>query len=134
MNFVWLGLAAVCYGIMSRISFYGLNNDLFWSMGGWIRKYKTVDGKFLPAPDNAYYRFFKLYYKERFPLSATALVFVTDGYHLMQFIWIKFMLLAVSTTADGHTNWIVFFAGWAVWGVLFNTGFLTSWKDLKKSD
>jgi len=45
---------------------------------------------------NLYYRTFKIEYKERFPLSATALVFLTDGFHLMQWLAINFFTLSIA--------------------------------------
>jgi hypothetical protein len=57
----------------------------FWGNDSWLRKYKLDDKKqLIEAPHTWYYRFFKIKYKERFPLSATFLVNFTDGYHAMQ--------------------------------------------------
>lgn len=50
--------------------------------GQYDAKYaKDGDGNKTAAPDNWYYRFYKLKYKEAFPLSATLLVSLTDPWH-----------------------------------------------------
>src|SRR5688572_13398486 len=70
-----------------------ISDSTFWGASSWKRKYKVKwlrskdgslpdFGQFVPAPNTWYYRFFKIIYKERFPLSATFLVSITDGYHL----------------------------------------------------
>lgn len=82
----------------------------FWGSGSWWRKYKTeTDSRFTlaKAPDNFYYRFFKIKYKEKFPLSATFLVSFTDGYHLMQSI--SFICLALCISILSNVSF------WYVW-------------------
>ncbi len=75
----------------------------FFGISSWVRKYKRKQEADVPelyfqveAPNTWYYRFFKIQYKERFPLSATALVFLTDGFHLMQWLAINFLTLAIA--------------------------------------
>lgn len=92
----------------------------FWWSDSWIRKYK-IDPKrsnqFIPAPDNWYYKLFKITYKEIFPLSATALVFLTDGYHLMQFCYkVLFIVSLVTYEPIFNMVWdfIIYFVGFGV--------------------
>ena len=69
-----------------------------WMKDSWKNKYRqiklygTEESVFIPAPNNWYYRFFKLKYKEDFPLSATLLVFLTDAYHFISAI-VSFTLI-----------------------------------------
>jgi hypothetical protein len=70
---------------LNPIHFFGERSDL--------RKYKHYG--LVKSPNTWYYRTFKIEHKERFPLSATALVFLTDGFHLMLFMAINFFTLAI---------------------------------------
>lgn len=61
----------------------------FWGEMSYERKYKgtpELGMHHIAAPNNWYYNFFKVKYKERFPLSATLLVFLTDAPHFLQFV------------------------------------------------
>ena len=87
--FSLLALSIACYSVRELQAHGKLrwqeDEDGFWNNNSWTRKYATDDkGFFIPAPKNIYYRFFKIKYKERFPLSATFLVSITDSYHLLQ--------------------------------------------------
>lgn len=83
----------------------------FWGQWSSDRKYESwkrsgiVIDK-VQAPNTWYYRFFKIKYKERFPLSATLLVFLTDGYHLTQFLFFLFLSLSI-TFAIGFDWWLL---------------------------
>ena len=97
---ILLALAIVCYSV-TQLLMHGkfiltdpANPYGFWGEDSDKRKYKIVDGVPVAAPDTWYYNFFKIPYHEAFPLSATLLVFLTDGYHFMQFMF--FLLLPVS--------------------------------------
>ena len=68
-----------------------------WQMktnsGSWIDKYKQP---LEPAPDSWYYKMYNLKYKERFFLSATLLVVLTDWWHFFSFaIMLVQLVLAV---------------------------------------
>lgn len=58
---------------------------------------------FTPAPNTWYYRFFKLAYKEKFPLSATFLVLYTDAYHASQAL--MRILMSLSITLAMNVPW-----------------------------
>lgn len=71
-------------------SFKGLA-DMFWierDTNG-DGKYKHIEGKKVPAPTTGiyglYHRTYELDFKEKFPLSATKLVFLTDYFHHFDF-------------------------------------------------
>lgn len=84
--------------ILSKKSHLG-----FFGLDSWRRKYKSRMGKdvprgsfdFIDAPSTWYYNLFKIKYKEKFPLSATLLVWTTDFYHLSQFLFLLFISLSV---------------------------------------
>ena len=98
-------LAATCYAFNTHWYFHGWKSQRekfsFWGEESWVRKYKRAN-KFVDeyhriiAPDNWYYNLLKIKYKEKFPLSATVLVFLTDGFHLVQWLMIKFLILAMT--------------------------------------
>lgn len=66
----------------------------FWGSESWKRKYKYNNGTPVIAPNNWYYRFFKIKYKESFSLSATLLVSLTDAPHALQ---LAFKLLIIGS-------------------------------------
>lgn len=116
--------AVICYSI-SQLQLFGKlkwmdNEDGFWGIYSWKRKYKIAwsadDKGFLKAPDTWYYRFFKIPYRERFTLSATLLVFLTDGFHLMQF----FFKLLFCAAFYPLTNWWFPFVLWLLWTIVWN--------------
>jgi len=83
------------------------NSKGFWGIDSWTRKYHKTD--VFNAPDNWYYRFFKLGVRERFPLSATLLVNLTDGYHACQSI--MFLCLAGSFSIALELNFFLVWGG-----------------------
>lgn len=129
-----IAIAATAYAFLSRIKFYSdsIKPHSFWGSESWKRKYKkhpaSNDVIFLTLPPiekgiwGWYYKFFGIKYRERFPLSATVLVFLTDGYHLVQFVMIKAILIACSR------NVIDFFVLWAIWLLFFNIFFRNKFK------
>lgn len=82
----------------------------FWGEESYVRKYKLPPGMVQNEKDR---------YKERFPLSTTFLVFLTDGYHLMQFIF--FLSLSLSFTFAISFSWVKF---GLVWGGIHVCHFL----------
>lgn len=60
------------------------------------------------APNTWYYKFTRGDWKEAFPLSTTLLVWLTDGYHLAQFVFLKFTIAAILT-----------FPEWTWWRVVY---------------
>ena len=122
LSLVLLGIGIAAYSI-SQLALHGklrwmTNTDNFWGHDGYIRKYKLKYGGQLElAPDNWYYRFFKIKYKERFPLSATFLVNFTDGYHMCQSI--SLICLSASFSIAMSLNFFV------VWGGVLLVHFVT---------
>jgi hypothetical protein len=104
---------------ISTIVFYTLSQvQAFGESDGWKRKYREP---FEPAPNTWYYQFFKLKYRERFPLSGSLLVSFTDKYHAFQFGF-KASLCASIVLYRPLFWWdpLVLFA---LWGVVFTIAY-----------
>lgn len=127
LSLLSLALSIACYSISQLIQhgrfkfskgYYG-----FWDEKSYERKYKRnrdVDPlgyEKYPAPDNWYYRFFKIKYKEAFPLSATFLSNFTDGYHMCQSL--SFLFLSLSFSLATSINFFL------VWGGILLVHFVT---------
>lgn len=90
-------LATIMRAVMATLSFRHEESVFsmakkggFFGENSYLRKYrkKTVNnikGLVIATP-SWYTQMFKIKYKEAFPLSTTALVWLTDGWHLAQFI------------------------------------------------
>ena len=71
----------------------------------WVNKYKSIPdsigphkGRIMSQPKyNWYTKLFNLQNRERFPLSATVLVFLTDGFHFVQFLFITSLIVTILT-------------------------------------
>lgn len=98
----------------------------FWGSESYVRKYKGkwqndntgYNYDFEHPSDNWYYRFFKIKYKERFPLSATLLVSITDGAHLMQTLF-KILFCVSIVTYSMEFSWWIVLVYFVEWGVVF---------------
>lgn len=122
LTIILLVIAFMAYAVKELQQFGKLNWFGFWGKVSWARKYKRIlDTKqatiFVPAPNNWYYRLFKIRYKERFPLSATALVFLTDGFHLMQTIFFACLVaaMAINPMSAWTTAGVCYFVRWSTW-------------------
>lgn len=81
------------------------NNEYgFFGSESWLRKYKTVGTKLLP----------------RWPTSTTLTVFVTDWYHLSQFLWLRCLNLIVADSLL-FPFWKTFIISWAATSILMFT-------------
>ena len=129
---ILLALSIACYSV-SQLQQHGKlrwskRNDDFWNVDSFTRKYKWKAASKDPlgydiipmpdkAPDNWYYRFFKIKYKERFPLSATFLVSITDSYHALQSL--SFLSMAGCVYVLSGINFLI------IWGLILLVHFLT---------
>ena len=134
---ICLVVAAACWATMNTLTFHHGNSlfasckpTSFFGVDSWKRKYKS--GLIYPAPrGNFYYKLFKLDYKEAFPLSATALAFLTDGYHFLQFIMLWAIAIAIPTfeyspvypTLDLVEIAKITLAYRIIWSIVFNMVF-----------
>lgn len=94
----------------------------FFSTLQWVRKYKAAEfseaymGLFRYAPDNWYYRFFKIKYQERFPGSATFFITIVDAYHASQAL--MRILMSLSITLAISAPWWTCLLIWAAYATV----------------
>lgn len=110
-SLLFLAAGAACWATMCRLNFYPdeqEDDESFWGKDSWRRKWATTPfGEFVTNSNNWYDQTFDLAYKERFPGSATIFVWLTDGFHLMQFFMIWCIVGSVLTFRglDGLGPW-----------------------------
>lgn len=134
INLLLFGLGVVAFSLKELQSHGKLkwmdDPTAFWGSKSWVRKYKKDYGAATErdVPNNWYYRFFKIAWKEKFPLSATALVFLTDGYHLFQLLF-KLCLISTVVTYQPMFN---IFIDFLIYFLLFGLTFTITYKLLSK--
>lgn len=132
----WLSLALLCVSAIpaaymvlhdtGKARWFGYDKGFFGKMQ-YTRKYADYSAGYMivgnvsakiydPAPDNWYYRFFKIEYKEAFLFSATFLVSFVDAYHTSQLICR--ILMSLSLTLAIGAPW--YFAGviWVIYATI----------------
>lgn len=91
---VCLVLAGLFKGRLDATADSGKKTD------SWKNKYEVnADGTLVPTESKNHWWYFGLYkpnYAEKFPLSSTALVSLTDDWHKYQFIMYRFLYMAIS--------------------------------------
>ena len=106
-------------------------NPQYWDANiSWKNKYAwDENGELIPVTDDNvgctlrwYYSLFNLQYIERFFLSATMFVFITDGMHLMQFFFKNLMILSIAVLLDPCLYWfVIYYLAWAVvWNLFYS--------------
>lgn len=99
------------------VVFYTLSQSAnFKDSEGWKNKYKQP---MTPAPDNWYYKFFRLKYREKFPLSGSFLVSLTDKYHFYQLGFKAFLCLSIALHRPTFDWWIETIGYFAAFGIVF---------------
>lgn len=100
-------LGVACYAIKELQSHGKLkwmkSGTGFWDERSWLRKWADTFGN-----------------KEAFPLSSTALVWLTDGYHLMQFFYIKLFIASIILYVPVFGWWRDGLIYLGCWYVVFN--------------
>jgi hypothetical protein len=81
----------------------------FWGEESYYRKYADPIEN---SKNNWYTKFFKIKYKERWFTSTTFTVFLTDAWHLLQFLIFIFLSLGISLALELH-NWQQYLAVYA---------------------
>ena len=81
---LWL-LAGAINGLKDRSSINGFSSPWWNKAGGWKNKWLIVDNRQVLIEKQKWYYLWKLgpLTEEKFPFSSTALVFLTDGWHLL---------------------------------------------------
>lgn len=117
-NLLVVGISFLAF--ISTVFFYTLSQkETFENSEGWKNKYKQPMS---PAPKNWYYRFFKLKYREKFPLSGSLLVSLTDKYHFYQLIF-KLLLctsIVLYRPVLGLWDAMIYFV---LWGMTFTLSY-----------
>lgn len=122
ISILFLALSAIPYAI-SQLQQQGKirwskSADGFWGNESDKRKYKRP---LKPAPLTAYYKYNDLAYVEKFPGSGSIGVFLTDGYHLMQFFFLALISLSVGLQFE-HCIWMSLAARTA-FGIIFTIAY-----------
>jgi len=93
------------------------NSDYWNKNDGWWRKYKTIPWTPSNITDKKFtlYRYIPKWYHfgfapkhaERFPFSTTIFVFLTDGWHLAQFLFYSTwqLIIALTISVNGQEDW-----------------------------
>lgn len=101
---ILFALAGVFNAFMDKLQFHypnsifpKLGNDKFWNPSvSWKNKYKDWDGGDRRA---------------KFPFSKTTLVFLTDGWHLFQFLMLTCFSAACVPPVAVWWHWFLWFVG-----------------------
>jgi len=100
----------------------------------WMDKWDTETGELVPlekAP-KYYLGLHKPIFKEFFPYSSTILVFITDGWHFFQFLFLRSIYIALSITLT-DTFWKLMLMSFIIFPVFFSFWFTITYSKLKKS-
>lgn len=105
MVILLLFISFSAYAVMWTLQFHfeksifmKLNHKYWYPPASWPNKWKLIpfkDGDMIVAYDN------KGRSIERFPGSSSIFVWLTDAFHLFQFIFLNTLILALSFMADG---------------------------------
>jgi hypothetical protein len=98
-------------------------HGFFAKSADWLNKYKQP---LQPAPRTLYYRLIGVEYKEKFPLSTNILVFLTDKFHLFQFIQTSFLIATLTIGHYGHFtfHWTFPAALIVSWGLVTHVSYI----------
>ncbi len=113
---VFVIISAIAKAFMDISSKDGFDNHFWNKTESWHNKYH------MPLEKKSHWYYFgiiKPIYKESFPFSSTALVFLTDGWHLLQFISLNTIIIAISINME-HVL-VSFIVIKAVHSIIFNT-------------
>lgn len=87
VSLILISVAGILNAVMDNLNFHEEYNVF-----SWTNKYASP---LRPAPRNFYYRILRIQYKEKFPLSTTVMVFITDKWHFVQFIFLTVIVTAI---------------------------------------
>lgn len=107
MSILFFILATVCYTISQKAQHSGDTSK---------NKYKQP----LQIASGWYSKLFSLKYKERFALSGSLLVALTDKYHAFQSFFKIFLCLSIVLYAPMFQWWLDAIIFWVIFGVVFS--------------
>jgi hypothetical protein len=115
-------------GTMNAVSFRK-DRTIFknwkWFDETGIRKY-DINAMGLPIPvenPNWYHKLFNIKYKERFPLSATTLSPIAEGWHFLKFLKLHCFIIPISIEMGFWWYPILWFG----YGILFENIYIRLW-------
>lgn len=124
LSLVLVAISLVFYSI-SQLQLQGklsYNYTGFWGEKSWELKYKEgEDGTFQKPKDNLYYKLFNIKWEERFLGSTTIFVSLTDGYHLLQMLFFKTLLISIALLFQNF--WITFIILCLIQSIVMNLTF-----------
>lgn len=94
----------------------------------WCKKYDFTK----PGESNHWW-YFGLYtpkFPEKFPFSSTVLVFITDKWHLSQFIMLRSFYTAIAMALTSNF-WLVIFSVFVVFPIILGISFEASYSALR---
>ncbi len=112
ITYILLALAGACNAIMDLSS-----EGLLWS--DWWNKAASSDNKNQISSNKVLKWLFR-----------NPLVFLTDGWHLFQFLCFSLFTVAIITYKDPHINWILEFI---YYKLTFTTAFVAVYQPLKNA-
>jgi len=125
---VCLILAGIFKGRLDAAADTGKKSD------SWKNKYEVnPDGTLVPTESKNHWWYYGLYkpnYAEKFPLSSTALVFLTDDWHKYQFLFLRCLYLAISIQLAGFITATML--AFTVFPMLYGIGFYFGFERYRK--
>lgn len=120
LSLIFLALAGVCKGFLDSISDKGVKTE------EWRNKYDFTKKK----NHWWYFGLYKPKYSEKFPLSSTVLVFLTDKWHRAQFFMLRFIYLSLAILIS-HSIMGILLMGFLVLPITLNLPFEITYSYLK---
>ena len=112
-----VGISGAFDGTAEYLKFHYREPNQFWNPNlSWTNKWKNGD----PLQG------------EKFWQSSRALVWTTDGYHLMRFSSNVFMMGALVINIGEKQKWYVYITEFFIYYIAYTTGFTISYELLKK--
>jgi len=100
----------------------------------WKNKYKRTEAGSLVSTDKKdHWWYFGLYtpnYAEKFPFSSTMLVFLTDKWHLSQFIMLRSFYTAIAISLTDNF-WLVMFSVFIIFPITLGIAFEAAYSQLR---
>lgn len=100
----------------------------------WVSKWDIVNDKLVPLQKSPKY-YLGLHtpiFKEKFPYSSTILVFITDGWHFFQFLFLRSIYIALSITLT-DSFWKLMLMSFIIFPAFFSFWFTITYSEMKKN-
>ena len=125
-------ITGIMKGFADRSALNNLGTSKYWNKGNsFLFKWElNTEGKEILQTKKLWYYLwvFTPKYAERFPYSSTALVALTDGWHLLNLLMLKAITIGVVIYPHNLIEWYISLP--TIW-VLMGVGFYTSYDENK---